>query len=465
MLLAAGMVFLSACGILPFEDKTLKTGKVGTEYSDTIATGTKDMYYDLDYDSTMPDGLVLYDDGSIKGVPEQAGDFSFKAVMIDMNDVEYYANFSLHIDKGELVYTASNLESGKTNEPYSVSVATATGMPVITYALKEGSTLPAGLTLAEDGTLAGIPTEVAENRQFTVVASAEGCDPAEAVFTVTIERGEQVIEDLGYIVFEDFTLPEGTVGEEYSQHIRRAYGVPNISYAIRFKSGQGLPSGLKATPSLGTITGTPKDRTEGMITFTVTASAEGCESVKANVSLTVNDKYVETTKFETEYVDSIPSLTGNGYSDSKAGKGMIQNCPNMSNGRSLGFLNKPNDIVYKITAQSDTKAQLVLGLGSEVGDYTYDNTRFKILVNGVEVNYGKLNVRQTGTAVTNFASTPLTVSPLINLTAGENTITFKILAADDAPGTFSAWGCLFDYIELNNASCTLGWYPRVGNLS
>ena len=37
----------------------------------------------------------------------------------------------------------------------SASVASATGSGSITYALKDGSALPEGLTLAKDGTISG----------------------------------------------------------------------------------------------------------------------------------------------------------------------------------------------------------------------------------------------------------------------------------------------------------------------
>lgn len=464
LLLAACVAFAAACSILPFEGKALKNGKVGIEYSDSIATGTKNMYYDLDYDSNLPKGLVLYDDGTITGIPEHAGDFTFKAVMIDMDDNEYYADFTIFIEKGSLSYTSSALKDGKTGEPYLADIATATGMPSITYTVKEGTALPAGLTLSADGELSGIPTAAGEGLTFTVVASAEGCDPVEAVYTVNIAQGEQIDEDLGHIVFESFALPDGLVGEAYEQSVRKAYGVPNITYRFNFSGGNGLPAGLTGNMELGLITGIPQDSTTGEIKFRVIASAEGYESVTAYVTLTVYDVYEETTRFETELIDSIPSMSGAGYSSAPSGRGMIQSCPEMSGGRSLGYLNKPANVVYKITAEADTTAKLVLGLGSENGNFTYDGGRFKIFVNGEEVDYGTIDVKQIGTSTTDFGSTAYTISPLINLTAGENTITFSILSADDAPGTFGAWGCLFDYIELNEASCKLGWRPRVANL-
>lgn len=460
------MITLSACGILPFEGKALESGKVGVEYTASIATGTEDMYYDLDYDSNLPQGLILYDDGTIRGIPEEAGEFTFKAVMIDLDDNEYYADFSLSIAKGSLTYNGSVLPNGKTGDPYLQNLATATGMQTITYAVKEGTPLPAGLVLSEAGELSGFPTEAAENVSFTVVASAEGCDPVEAEFSMKIEQGVIIDDTAGQITFENFTLPDGLVGEEYYQSVRLATGVPNITYSFRFPTGNGLPKGLKANKELGIISGTPTASTYGSITFNVTASAEGYESVTAKCTLRIYDHYVETNKFEAEYI-YVDKLVGAGYSSSALGKQLIQGCPAMSNGNILGYLNNPIELKFEINAEEATQAKLIIALGSEIGNFTYDKSRFQIFVNGNEVDYGTLDVKMNGDSLANYTAERFEIEPTINLLKGENVITFKINQADtsDLGGTFTAYGCLFDYIELLNATCKLGWRPRVSNLS
>ena len=464
-LIALSFVSLVSCSseIKPFEGRKLNDGKIGVEYVDNIATGTVDMYYDLDYDSSLPEGLILYDDGSIKGTPKEAGDFTFKAVMIDLNDIEYYADFTIYIEPGEIVYSATTLPNGKVGDPYIQNIGTATGMSDITYTLKEGSTLPNGLTLSSDGSLSGIPEEEATNLKFIVVASAKGATNKEVEFELTIEKGETKQDDLGKIIFEDFTLPTGTVGTEYNQSIRKAYGVKNITYSFKFSSGSGLPSGLKADKTLGMITGTPKDSTEGTIKFKVIAKAEGCEDVTANVTMRIDDVYLETTRFETEYVDSVPHLSGAGYSSSPSGRGMIQTTPKASNGHVLGYLNKATTVTFKVYAGQDTTATLSVGLGSENGNFTYDPSMFAVKVNDTELNYGTIQVKQTGSSESDYETEKHTLSPSISLVAGENLVSFEIKESDKATGTYKAVGCLFDYIDIENASGTLGWYPRVAN--
>ena len=458
--LAAALLLAGCAGKADFQGKTLSGGKVGVEYRDTVASGG-DMFYDVEAGSHLPKGLVLYDNGEIKGYPVESGEFSFRLVMVDSHDRESYADFTMSVEGGSLSYTGAALPEGKTGEPYQQNLATAEGMDSITYTLS--GNLPKGLTLSQEGTLSGIPGE-AGDFTFTVVASAQGCPDAPAEYTLTIAQGAEVNEDEGRIIFDDIVLPEATVGESYSQSIRLAYGVPNITYSFRFSSGKGLPSGLSADKELGLISGTPTDSTGGEITFRVIASAEGYEDAEAKVTLTVMDKYQVTNKFEAEYVDMVPTLTGNGYSDSKTGRGMIQNTPLASNGKILGYMNKPTDLTFTVYADEDTEAKLVLGLGSEVGDFTYDKSMFAISVNGEEVDYGTISVKQIGSGEADYQTQPHAVSPNISLKAGKNTITFSIKASDKATGTFSAVGCLFDYIELQNASCDLGWYPRVGNV-
>ena len=163
LLLVACMSLMTLAGCAIFSSETtLKGGRVGVEYSDSIAAGSRDMFYDLDYDSSLPKGLTLWGDGAITGIPMEAGTFEFTAVAINTNDEEFTAEFSMTIEGAELSYSATALPDATTGEPYRQDIGTATGMPEITYSLKEGSSLPAGLTLSAEGLLSGRPESAAE---------------------------------------------------------------------------------------------------------------------------------------------------------------------------------------------------------------------------------------------------------------------------------------------------------------
>ena len=144
---------------------------------------------------------------------------------------------------------------------------------------------------------------------------------------------------------------------------------------------------------------------------------------------------------------------------------MIQSMPGMSNGYALGYLNKPETVTFHINSAAAASAALVLGLGSEVGDFTYDPSMFSITVNGSEVDYGAISIKQTGSSEGDYESRACTVSPAVDLIEGENVISFSIKESPKATGTFSAVGCLFDYIELTGAGCDLSWRPRTANIT
>jgi len=92
--------------------------------------------------------------------------------------------------KGALSYTGSALPEGEVGTAYSQLIATATGSDGITYSLKTGNSLPAGLVLSAGGTISGTPSKAADAVQFTVVAQADGFKSAEAVFILTIKDSE-----------------------------------------------------------------------------------------------------------------------------------------------------------------------------------------------------------------------------------------------------------------------------------
>ncbi len=454
---------MSGCKFV-LESKELKKGKVGVQYTDTVAGKGKDIYYELGADDQLPAGLILYDDGTITGIPEEAGTVTFTVIALDLNDEETSAEFTLEIEKGTITYTAKDLPEASVGEPYLQNLATAEGIENINYSLKQGSELPAGLTLSQNGELSGIPEAEAENLSFTVVASASGCDSAEATFTLTVSGGSSSgPTDLGKIVFEDFTLPDGLVGEEYNQSVRKAYGVPGITYSIKYIGGKGLPDGLEYN-SLGIIAGTPENSTSGVLTFNITAKAEGFDSVTVKVSLRVLDVYVATNRFEAEYID-VSSLRGAGYSGSASGLSMLERYQNASNGRVLSYLNCPIEFSFNFTAAQATTAKLTLCLGNNMwGDFSVSSKIFKVYLNGEELAYDAFTLRQLGSGQsTEFNA--YTLSCTLNLIQGDNVLTFEVLESVEVSGigTATAMGPIVDYVQIDEAQGEIGWRPRVAN--
>ena len=140
----------------------------------------------------------MSNEGLIYGVPELDGKFEFDIVAIRG---KYYsiAKFSITIASGEIVFTGKKLPDGKENEPY---VTTIIEDDRIKVKLKDGSKLPEGLTLSENGIISGTPIKKVDNQEVTIIAYCQGYKDVETKFIITIKEGKQQITDLGYIVYE-----------------------------------------------------------------------------------------------------------------------------------------------------------------------------------------------------------------------------------------------------------------------
>lgn len=273
----------TACGGgIEYTGGALKDGNVGTEYSQSVATAVcagKDIEinYALKEGSTLPSGLALSADGTVSGTPrEKTDNAQFTVVASADGKDSVQADFTLKIKEGKIAYAGSSLQL-EVNKEGSVSVATATGASSISYALKEGSALPTGLSLASDGsgTLSGTPVEKGEYT-FTVVATAKDCTPGEATFTLAVTDP--------MLVYEGIALANGRETVFYSANIATATGAASgISYAL--KSDSTLPEGLTLTEN-GLISGVPAKKISRH-KFTVIASADGYVSAEAEFTLTI----------------------------------------------------------------------------------------------------------------------------------------------------------------------------------
>ena len=95
--------------------------------------------------------------------------------------------------------TASNLDAGYVGVPYNATLqATVDSGKTVTWTFASGSTLPAGLTLNNNGTISGTPKAAVTNYTFTVQATIDGGDGTQqvtntATLSITINQGTAVI--------------------------------------------------------------------------------------------------------------------------------------------------------------------------------------------------------------------------------------------------------------------------------
>lgn len=245
--------------------------------------GLPGVTYAVSHKTPLPEGLRLSSDGTLSGIPvKTCNDYSIiiEASALGFKTVE--CKFTISVNDYSIRYESTELDIARIAKSYYASVATAYGKDNITYALKEGSTLPAGLILTSSGNIVGTPSEVVTDHSFTVVASAPYCVAKEAEFVISVG-----------LSFSSVELVPVARGEGYNTSVNMANGSANIVYKL--KDGDTMPDGLTLAED-GTISGVPTKA--GIYVFTVMATADG--AIGDEVTLTL---YVANSDIIIEDVD------------------------------------------------------------------------------------------------------------------------------------------------------------------
>lgn len=200
-----------------------------------------------------------------------------------------------------LTYSGESLSSGKVGEEYIAYVGHATGAEDIVYALKEGSALPSGLVLSEDGFIEGIPyRKTTDDQKFTVTA-ASGELLAEAEFSIKIDEGT-----LSYVGHEIKVAR----GAEFNINLATAEGVVAATYEI---TGGDLPEDVTLSEA-GILSGTVNTILDA--DFTVKVTADDCVPASADFTLNVANPWIDYKKtallngnVDLYYTSSVASAT------------------------------------------------------------------------------------------------------------------------------------------------------------
>ena len=170
--------------------------------------------------------------------------------------------------------TTTALPLGVINRAYSFQLQVSGG-GTAAWVITSGS-LPAGMTLASNGILSGTPTEIGV---FSIVADAtSGGSTATGAINLEIANA---------LALPTTSLPNGFVGNAYSQNLVATGGIPGYTWALQ--SGT-PPPGLSITdagPGNATFGGTPA--TAGRFTFTVSVTDAGNAAVApATITVTLS---------------------------------------------------------------------------------------------------------------------------------------------------------------------------------
>lgn len=259
---------------LSIQQQSLAPTIVGRPYSFQLtAEGGGGQFWSL-ASGTLPPGITLSASGLLSGVPTQTGDFQFVVKVTDG---------SIRVDTETLVLrVVEELKAPPATAPLAeVGLAlrqplklTATGgTPPYTWALAQGTALPAGLTLnAQTGEVTGTPAAAGSFPLSFTVSDANG-------FSATVQITLSVKAKLAV---KSKRLRAAKVGRTYRAPIRAAGGVAPVRW--RIVNGR-LPRGVRLNRLTGELVGIP--RQAGRFQVTVEARDRLGAVAQAAIVLTV----------------------------------------------------------------------------------------------------------------------------------------------------------------------------------
>jgi hypothetical protein len=163
------------------EDPTPPPAEVGLVYSYTIGTHAGCLPHRLEVASgQLPPGLSLrridLDTHVLEGIATEPGVFSAWIYLKDCDNRSAETLFTFNVWVRRWGIATESLAPAAVGSPYSAKLE-GKGVPsTVVWEVTSGA-LPAGLTLAKDGTISGTPT-AAGAATFTVKGTAQGTDPA-----------------------------------------------------------------------------------------------------------------------------------------------------------------------------------------------------------------------------------------------------------------------------------------------
>ncbi|MEA9827307.1 putative Ig domain-containing protein [Xanthomonas campestris pv. raphani] len=260
---------------------SLPAGTAGQAYSASItpATGGTAPYSYALTAGALPTGVVVdVATGGLSGTPTVAGTFNFTLTVSDSTPspaAQASRSYTLTIAAPVIVVAPTALPAATRGTAYSQTLSASGGTAPYTYAVSAGN-VPAGLTLASNGTLSGTAT-VEGSFNFTVTATDANTFTASQAYAVTVAGPN--------LALPASSLPAGTAGQAYTAAISPATGgTAPYSYAL---TAGALPSGVVLDAATGALSGTPTVSGTFNFTLTVTDSTPS-PAAQANQSYTLS---------------------------------------------------------------------------------------------------------------------------------------------------------------------------------
>jgi len=243
----------------PFSETFTQTGAIGAATFSTV--------------SALPPGITLSTAGVLSGTPTSGqGSYPIVVTVTDSNGCTGTgATYTLVIACQTITVTDPANSNGTVGVAFSETF-TQTGA-IGTANFTTASTLPAGITLATNGVLSGIPMQSGSFPLTVVVTDSNGCTGTSTTYTLVIACQT--------ITVTNPANTAGTVDALFSETFTESGAVG----AATFTTSSTLPSGLTLSTA-GVLSGTPGQPGSFPIVVTVT-DANGCTGTSATYTLVI----------------------------------------------------------------------------------------------------------------------------------------------------------------------------------
>ena len=236
------------------------TAPYGVAYSQAFTAAGGSGSYTYTLGGTLPNGLG-FSGGTLSGTPTAPGSYPITVTATDSvltgNGAPFHVTQAYTLDVGaSITLTPASLPAATAGVAYTQALSASGGASPYTFSVTAGS-LPSGLVLASDGTLAGTPTA---SGNFSVTVQASDANSVGGSRSYTLVVGNATLD------LTPTTLPNGSAGVAYAQTLGASGGVAPYRFAVTAGS---LPLGLNLS-SGGALGGTPT--VAGTFAFTVTAT-------------------------------------------------------------------------------------------------------------------------------------------------------------------------------------------------